>query len=167
MDNIDTANGISDFVPMQDLFNEWHAKNTSQKVKNVFHNKGMSRIPFTSNLPYSHKKDPKMPRFMSANKRGHSESFWKHADSASMFALRNFPQSAMTLQPTPCQYESDKSLEQQHSETDISSRTSTVCNSLSCPTLHAYKYFEDKSIWKKASAYAIMPLGKKDAKNAM
>ena len=31
MDNIDTAKGISDLVPMQDLFNEWHAKNTSQK----------------------------------------------------------------------------------------------------------------------------------------
>lgn len=26
MDNIDTAKGISDIVPMQDLFNEWHAK---------------------------------------------------------------------------------------------------------------------------------------------
>lgn len=26
MDNIDTANGLSDLVPMQDLFNEWHAK---------------------------------------------------------------------------------------------------------------------------------------------
>ncbi len=36
MDNIDTVKGISDLVPMQDLFNEWHAKNTSQKVRNVF-----------------------------------------------------------------------------------------------------------------------------------
>ena len=44
MDNIDTANGLSDLVPMQDLFNEWHAKNTSQKVRNVFKNKGMFRI---------------------------------------------------------------------------------------------------------------------------
>ena len=26
MDNIDTANGVSDIVPMQDLFNEWHGK---------------------------------------------------------------------------------------------------------------------------------------------
>lgn len=39
MDNIDTDKGISDPVPMQDLFNEWHAKNTSQKVRNVFRNK--------------------------------------------------------------------------------------------------------------------------------
>ena len=62
MDNIDTAKGISDLVPMQDLFNEWHAKNTSQKVKNVFRNKGMSGIPLTSNLPYGYKKDPENPR---------------------------------------------------------------------------------------------------------
>ena len=33
MDNIDTAKGLSDIVPMQDLFNEWHAKNTSDKVR--------------------------------------------------------------------------------------------------------------------------------------
>lgn len=39
MDNIDNDKGISDPVPMQDLFNEWHAKNTSQKVRNVFRNK--------------------------------------------------------------------------------------------------------------------------------
>ena len=50
MDNIDTANGLSDLVPMQDLFNEWHAKNTSQKVRNVFKNKGMSGVPLTTNL---------------------------------------------------------------------------------------------------------------------
>lgn len=48
MDNIDTANGLSDLVPMQDLFNEWHAKNTSQKVRNVFKNKGMSGVPLTT-----------------------------------------------------------------------------------------------------------------------
>lgn len=33
MDNIDTKNGISDLVPMQDLFNEWHAK--TQAIKSV------------------------------------------------------------------------------------------------------------------------------------
>ena len=43
MDNIDTAKGVSDLVPMQDLFNEWHAKNTSQKVRNVFKSKGNVR----------------------------------------------------------------------------------------------------------------------------
>ena len=58
MDNIDTAKGISDLVPMQDLFNEWHAKNTSQKVRNVFKSKGMSGAPLTTNLPYGYLKDP-------------------------------------------------------------------------------------------------------------
>ncbi len=42
MDNIDTAKGISKIVPMQDLFNEWHAENTSDKVRAVFRNKGKS-----------------------------------------------------------------------------------------------------------------------------
>ena len=58
MDNIDTAKGISDLVPMQDLFNEWHAKNTSQKVRNVFKNKGMSGAPLTTNPPFGYLKDP-------------------------------------------------------------------------------------------------------------
>ena len=58
MDNIDTAKGISDLVPMQDLFNEWHAKNTSQKVRNVFKSKGMSGAPLTTNPPYGYLKGP-------------------------------------------------------------------------------------------------------------
>ena len=58
MDNIDTAKGISDLVPMQDLFNEWHAKNTSQMVRNVFKSKGMSGAPLTTNPPYGYLKDP-------------------------------------------------------------------------------------------------------------
>ena len=62
MDNIDTAKGISDIVPMQDLFNEWHAKNTSQKVRNVFKNKGMSGLPLTTNPPYGYMKDPDNPK---------------------------------------------------------------------------------------------------------
>lgn len=62
MDNIDTAKGISDIVPMQDLFNEWHAKNTSQKVRNVFKNKGMSGLPLTTNPPYGYMKNPDNPK---------------------------------------------------------------------------------------------------------
>ena len=58
MDNIDTTKGISDLVPMQDLFNEWHAKNTSQKVRNVFKSKGMSGAPLTTNPPFGYLKDP-------------------------------------------------------------------------------------------------------------
>ena len=62
MDNIDTAKGISDIVPMQDLFNEWHAKNTSQKVRNVFKNKGMSGEHLTTTPPYGYMKNPDNPK---------------------------------------------------------------------------------------------------------
>ena len=58
MDNIDTKNGISDLVPMQDLFNEWHAKNTSDKVRRVFQSKGKSGKPLTTNPPFGYKKNP-------------------------------------------------------------------------------------------------------------
>ena len=58
MDNIDTAKGISDLVPMQDLFNEWHAKNTSDKVRKVMQSKGMSGKPLTTNPPFGYMKRP-------------------------------------------------------------------------------------------------------------
>lgn len=58
MDNIDTAKGISDIVPMQDLFNEWHAKNTSDKVRRVMQSKGMSGKPLTTNPPFGYMKSP-------------------------------------------------------------------------------------------------------------
>ena len=58
MDNIDTANGVSDIVPMQDLFNEWHAKNTSDKVRRIMQSRGNAGIPLTTNVPYGYKKDP-------------------------------------------------------------------------------------------------------------
>jgi len=58
MDNIDTANGISDIVPMQDLFNEWHAKNTSDKVRRVMQSRGNAGIPLTTNPPFGYKKAP-------------------------------------------------------------------------------------------------------------
>lgn len=58
MDNIDTEKGISDIVPMQDLFNEWHAKNTSDKVRKVMQSKGMSGKPLTTNPPFGYMKSP-------------------------------------------------------------------------------------------------------------
>lgn len=58
MDNIDTAKGLSALVPMQDLFNEWHAKNTSEKVRRVMQSKGMAGIPLTTNPPFGYMKNP-------------------------------------------------------------------------------------------------------------
>jgi hypothetical protein len=61
MDNIDTKDGLSDFLPVQDWFNEMHAKNTSKKVRAVFQNKGMSGKPLTTVIPYGYKKNEAEP----------------------------------------------------------------------------------------------------------
>ncbi len=58
MDNIDTDKGLNDFLPIQDWFNEMHAKNTSQKIRAVLKNKGNSGIPTTSYPPYGYLKSP-------------------------------------------------------------------------------------------------------------
>jgi site-specific DNA recombinase len=63
MDNIDSDKGLSDLVPLTDLFNEWHAKNTSQKVKAVKQAQGNSGIPLTPNPPYGYKKNPDGSKF--------------------------------------------------------------------------------------------------------
>lgn len=34
-DNIDTSKGVDDFMPLHDVFNEFHAKNTSKKIRAV------------------------------------------------------------------------------------------------------------------------------------
>jgi len=61
MDNVDTKNGLSDFLPGQDWFNGMHAKNTSKKVRAVFQNKGMSGKPLTTVIPYGYKKNEANP----------------------------------------------------------------------------------------------------------
>ena len=58
MDNIDTANGVSDIMLMQDLFNEWHAKNISDKVRRVMQSRGNAGIPLTTNPLFGYRKDP-------------------------------------------------------------------------------------------------------------
>ena len=57
MDNIDSSKGLNDFLPIQDWFNEMHAKNTSQKVRTVLKSKGESGISLANNVPYGYKKD--------------------------------------------------------------------------------------------------------------
>ncbi|MBQ7202892.1 MAG: recombinase family protein [Eubacterium sp.] len=61
MDNIDTAKGLDDTVAFKDLFNEWHAKSTSEKVRNVLKNKGNSGKPLTSIPPFGYMKNPDNP----------------------------------------------------------------------------------------------------------
>lgn len=57
MDNIDSSKWVNDFLPIQDWFNEMHAKNTSQKVRAVLKNKGEAGISLANNVPYGYKKD--------------------------------------------------------------------------------------------------------------
>ncbi len=62
LDNIDTSQGPSDFLPVQDWFNEMHAKNTSQKVREVFKHKGESGIPLATTPPYGYMKNSDNPK---------------------------------------------------------------------------------------------------------
>ena len=57
MDNIDSSKGLNDFLPIQDWFNEMHAKNTSQKVRAVLKSKGEAGVSLANNVPYGYKKD--------------------------------------------------------------------------------------------------------------
>ena len=41
-DNEDTEKGLSDIVPVKNIFNEWFAKDTSRKVKNALRAKHMA-----------------------------------------------------------------------------------------------------------------------------
>lgn len=88
MDNIDTANGVSDIVPMQDLFNEWHAKNTSDKVRRVMQSRGNAGIPLTTNTPFGYKKSPE------------DKNRWIVDEPASEVVRRIFQMSVSGLGPT-------------------------------------------------------------------
>ncbi len=88
MDNIDTANGVNDIVPMQDLFNEWHAKNTSDKVRRVMQSRGNAGIPLTTNTPFGYKKDPE------------DKNKWTVDEPAAEVVRRIFRMSASGLGPT-------------------------------------------------------------------
>ncbi len=62
MDNIDTAKGLSDIVPVQDLFNEWYAKNTSRKIRAVKKAQAKRGERLGSRAPYGYKKDEGNPK---------------------------------------------------------------------------------------------------------
>ena len=89
MDNIDTANGVSDIVPMQDLFNEWHAKNTSDKVRRVMQSRGNAGIPLTTNPPFGYKKSPE------------DKNRWIVDEPAAEVVRRIFQMCISGLGPTP------------------------------------------------------------------
>jgi len=56
-DGIDTARGSDDFTPFRAILAEWYAKDTSRKVKAVFHSKGNSGKPLCTTPIYGFFKD--------------------------------------------------------------------------------------------------------------
>jgi DNA invertase Pin-like site-specific DNA recombinase len=53
-DSIDTVNGLDDLLPMRDLFNEWHVRETSKKVKAVFASKAQRGERLGGKNPYGY-----------------------------------------------------------------------------------------------------------------
>ncbi len=57
-DNEDSEHGLSDFVPIKNLFNEWFAKDTSRKIKAAFRAKYLAGDHVFTHAPIGYKKDP-------------------------------------------------------------------------------------------------------------
>lgn len=53
-DGVDSAQGDNDLTPLKNLFNEWMVRDTSRKIKAVFHAKGMSGKVITSQPVYGY-----------------------------------------------------------------------------------------------------------------
>lgn len=61
-DSIDTEKGTDDTLPLRDLFNEWHARDTSKKIKAVKMAAAKRGERIGSKPPYGYKKDPNNPK---------------------------------------------------------------------------------------------------------
>jgi len=57
-DNVDTANGTNDLLPINNLMNEWYSKDISKKVRAMIQHKGKSGEPTTSVVPYGYYRSP-------------------------------------------------------------------------------------------------------------
>ena len=57
-DRVDTALDDNDAAPFLNVFNEFHAKQTSKKTRSVFENKFKKGAHCNSVLPYGYRKDP-------------------------------------------------------------------------------------------------------------
>lgn len=56
---VDSSNPESlEFVPFLNIFSEWYARDTSKKIKAVFHSKGNSGKPMSNNAIYGYRKSP-------------------------------------------------------------------------------------------------------------
>lgn len=57
-ENIDTSKGEDDFMPFRNLFAEWHARDTSRKIKAIFGAKTAEGKHVTGSVPYGYIHDP-------------------------------------------------------------------------------------------------------------
>ena len=55
-DNVDTAFGEDDFMPFRNIFAEWHARDTSRKIKQIYKSKGMNGKHTSSHAVYGYVK---------------------------------------------------------------------------------------------------------------
>ena len=61
---MDTINGIDDSIAVRDLFNEWHARDTSKKVKAVIMASARRGERIGTSAPYGYKKDEENPKHL-------------------------------------------------------------------------------------------------------
>ncbi len=61
-ENVDSAEGLSDYLPFNNLMNEWYCRDISRKQKAVIQNKGNKGIRLTSKAIYGYKKSPEDKR---------------------------------------------------------------------------------------------------------
>jgi DNA invertase Pin-like site-specific DNA recombinase len=57
-ENIDTAKGEDDFMPFRNLISEWHARDTSKKIRAIFGARTAQGKHVTGALPYGYLHDP-------------------------------------------------------------------------------------------------------------
>lgn len=60
-DNVDSDKGDNDFTPFRNIMNEWYARDTSRKIRSVYHAKGMEGKHTSSHPLYGYLKSPSDP----------------------------------------------------------------------------------------------------------
>lgn len=61
-DNVDSIDGIDDFLPFRNILNEWYARDTSKKIKAVIRAKAEQGEHICYNPPYGYIKDANNPK---------------------------------------------------------------------------------------------------------
>lgn len=57
-DNVDSAKGTNDLLPISNLMNEWYSRDISKKLRAQIHHKGRSGQAITTKLPYGYLRSP-------------------------------------------------------------------------------------------------------------